>query len=111
MLKKSITKQMGGFSYNVVEYFGADNHNVYCGLIVVSGTDNEGNEIIDQHEPHNWFPIDDPDISLNTGEIEYLRGELPRKEWLKSLIQQWLTENGAEWTSSMTEDELLNLVT
>ncbi|MFK5893725.1 MAG: hypothetical protein QM504_10945 [Pseudomonadota bacterium] len=110
MLKKQITKLMGGTSYNVAECTHADTHNVYCGLKLVTGLDKEGNESVEKHEPHNWFPIGDPDINLNTGEVEYLHGEQPRVEWLKSLTQQWLTEQGIEWTVAMTEGELLELI-
>jgi len=110
MLRKDINKQMGGFNYIVVELSHADNNNSYGGLKVVSGIDNEGNEIIDHQEPHNWFPLDDTDINLNVGEKEYLQGLPPRIEWLKPLTQQWLTEQGIEFTTSMTEQELIDLI-
>ena len=34
----------------------------------------------------------------------------PNIDWLKANIQSWLTDNSIEWTTSMTKDELLELI-
>ena len=36
--------------------------------------------------------------------------ETPTLDWLKADIQAWLTDQGIEWSSSMTKAELLNLI-
>jgi len=53
--------------------------------------------------------VDSPQHSF-TGCTYPIAVAVPTDKWLKADIQQWLTDNGIEWDSSMLKAELLNLI-
>ena len=104
-------REIGNVPFNATydeegnELTPAGNYEDFAVDILTKNTYANLNDFIVSGE-HNWYHTISGAVIPLVEKVE----ATPDSSWLKADIQNWLTNNSIEWTSSMTKDELLNLI-